>query len=74
MLQEGIKPDSDKIASIMKMKPSMDLAGLQRFLGLTSYYHKFILDYSMITEPFNVLLKSLAFINEMFSVKRLLKP
>ena len=49
--EQGIKPNPMKIEAIIKMKPPVDLTGLRRFLGLTSYYRRFIKDYAKIAEP-----------------------
>jgi hypothetical protein len=54
---EGILPDNTKINAIKLMLPPVDLKGLRRFLGLTSYYRKFIQNFSKIAEPLNKLLK-----------------
>ena len=55
--KDGVKPNPDKIEAIVKMKPPIDITGLRRFLGLTSYYRKFVRNYSKIAEPLNRLLQ-----------------
>ena len=55
--EEGIKPNPTKIDTITKMKAPIDITGLRRFLGLTSYYRRFIKNYSKIAEPLNLLLR-----------------
>src|SRR5690554_5749813 len=60
---EGIRPNQSKIETITKMKPPIDISGVRRFLGITSYYRKFIRNYARVAEPLylhtkkNVLLK-----------------
>ena len=39
---EGILPLPDRVASLRDSAPPTDRAGLQRFLGLLNYYHRFI--------------------------------
>jgi len=56
--KEGVKPNIEKVEAIMKMQPPIEIQGLQRFLGMTSYYRRFIKDYAKIAEPLNRLLKT----------------
>lgn len=53
----GISPNPEKIEAINKMKPPKDISGLRRFLGLTSYYRRFIKGYARIAQPLNTRLK-----------------
>jgi len=48
---EGIHPNQQKIEAIVKMLPPIDIAGVRRFLGMTSYYRKFIRNYAQVAEP-----------------------
>lgn len=48
---DGIQPNNEKVNAISKMKPLQDIYGLRRFLGMTSYYRKFIRKYADIAEP-----------------------
>jgi hypothetical protein len=50
---EEIKLNPIKVEVICNMKPPVDISGIQRFLGLTSYYRRFIKEYSKIAEPLN---------------------
>ena len=54
---DGIRPDSGKIESVKKYPEPRTRKEVKRFLGLASYYRKFIPDYSTVTEPINRLLK-----------------
>jgi hypothetical protein len=45
-----VKPNPVKIEVIQKMKPPVDISGVQKFLELISYYRKFIRNYSKIME------------------------
>lgn len=49
--QEGILPDPNKIAAIRKIKPPTNLKDLKAFLGLASYYRKFIRDFAKVAKP-----------------------
>ena len=55
--QEGIKPNPQKIEAIEKISPPVNIPELRRYLGLTSYYRKFIPSYSRIAKPLNMLLR-----------------
>lgn len=48
---EGIKADSKKVEAINKMEPPTNVRELKRFLGMTSYYRKFIQDYAKVANP-----------------------
>lgn len=48
---DGIKQDRNKLAAIKAMKPPKDLNELRRFLGLCSYYRKFVRGFSLIASP-----------------------
>lgn len=49
--QEGIRADPEKIAAIQKIPPPKNLKELKSFLGLASYYRKFIKDYAKLAKP-----------------------
>ena len=53
----GISPDPNKIASIRNTEPPENLKQLRSFLGLCSYYRRFIKNFSKIAEPLNNLMK-----------------
>ena len=47
----GISPDPQKVEAIKNMSPPTNVKGVRRFIGLTSYYRKFIANYGQIAEP-----------------------
>ena len=47
----GIKPDPDKVSSIVSYPVPRDLKQLQQFLGLANYYRRFIANFSHIASP-----------------------
>ncbi|CAM4578900.1 unnamed protein product [Caretta caretta] len=49
--QAGLKPDPDLILAISNAPPPSDVQTLRSFLGLTSWYAKFIPSYASVTEP-----------------------
>ncbi|CAM5138680.1 unnamed protein product, partial [Eretmochelys imbricata] len=49
--QAGLKPDPDHILAILNAPPPTDLQTLRSFLGLTSWYIKFIPNYASVIEP-----------------------
>lgn len=48
---KGIRPDPKKIAAIEKIKAPENLKELKGFLGLASYYRRFIKDFAKIAKP-----------------------
>ena len=54
---EGVLPDSDKTKAIEEFPRPVRIRDLRSFLGLTSYYRRFVEGYSSIARPLNVLLK-----------------
>ena len=49
--REGIKPSPKKIEAIMNAKLPKTLKQLQSFLGLATYYRRFIKDFSKVASP-----------------------
>ena len=47
---ESIVPDPSK-ADVRDLAPSCDPTGVCRFLGMASYYHRFIKDYAALGDP-----------------------
>lgn len=48
---EGIRIDPEKVKAVEKMERPSTVTQVRSFLGLTSYYRKFIKDYSKIAKP-----------------------
>ncbi len=55
--KEGVRPDPAKIEAVQKLSAPDNLESLQTFLGLASYYRKFVPDFASIAEPLNKLLR-----------------
>jgi hypothetical protein len=53
----GINPDPDKISAIENHPVPTNLRELRQFLGLASYYRKFIFEFAKIAAPLNQLMK-----------------
>jgi hypothetical protein len=53
----GIRPNPAKISAVEKIKPPHNLRGLRHFLGLTSYYRRFIKGYADLAAPLNALMQ-----------------
>ena len=49
--QGFIRPDQDKTEAVMKMKPPKKRTGVRSFLGMTSFFRKFIKDYAKTARP-----------------------
>ena len=55
--KEGISVDLDKIRGIMEWHVPKDVSDVRSFMGITSYYQKFIEGFSKITNPITSLQK-----------------
>jgi len=58
--QKGLKMDDHKVKAILDWEPPKSILALKSFLGLASYYHKFIKNFAKIVAPFTNLLKKSA--------------
>ncbi|GBN12921.1 Transposon Ty3-I Gag-Pol polyprotein [Araneus ventricosus] len=55
---EGIKPDPDKIKAVQDFPTPKNMQDVKSFLGLCSYYRRFIKDFCHRAQPLQVLLKN----------------
>jgi hypothetical protein len=53
----GISVDPSKVQEVLDWKPPTSVHQIRSFLGLASYYHRFIPDFSRIAKPMTELLK-----------------
>jgi len=54
---KGIAPDPKKVEAVKIFRPPKDVSGVKSFLGLASYYRKFIANFAQLAAPLNDLLK-----------------
>jgi hypothetical protein len=58
----GIEVDRAKIEVIERLPPPINIKEIRSFLGYTSFYHRFIKDFSHIARPLtNLLAKDVLF-------------
>ena len=55
--EEGIRVDPKKIEVIIEWKPSINVIEVHSFLGLASYYRRFVKGFSMTATPMTRLLQ-----------------
>ena len=55
---DGVKPDPEKVSTILRMPAPTDSKGVQRFIGLLNYLSKFVPLFSDLTEPLRSIQKS----------------
>jgi hypothetical protein len=54
---EGISIDPGKVHDVLDWKPPKSMYQLHSFLGLASYYRRFIMNFSNIAKPITELFK-----------------
>jgi len=55
--KDGVKSDEEKIAKVKNFPTPTTVCQIRGFLGLASYYRKFIKGFSKIAKPLNLLLQ-----------------
>jgi hypothetical protein len=59
--RDGIKTDEKKIEKVKNYPKPVNITELKGFLGLASYYRRFIKDFSKIAKPLNDLMKNVEY-------------
>ena len=55
--EDGVKPDPDKVSAVKNQPVPNNLKELRQFLGLASYYRKFMEGFARIAAPLNQLMR-----------------
>lgn len=55
--ERGLRPDSNRVAALTSLTPPRNMKEARRFLGLISWYRRFIKDVSQVAAPLHQLLK-----------------
>ena len=53
----GILPDPDKLKALEQLRRPKNVKEVQQFLGLASYYRRFVANFAAITKPLTLLLR-----------------
>ena len=54
---EGISVDREKVSVVKNLKPPENIREVRSFLGMTSYYRKYVPNFSKIAKPLTALTK-----------------
>ena len=54
---EGLKPDPNKTEKVKNFPTPKSVTGIKSFLGLASYYRRFIQNFAKLANPLNNLTK-----------------
>lgn len=55
---QGLRTDPDKVKAMLEYPPPTTATEVKRFIGMCSWYRRFVKDHSTITAPLNALLKN----------------
>lgn len=57
--KEGLRPSQDHLTAIAEAPAPKDMAAVRSFLGLTSWFSKFLSNYATVVEPLRQLLRTI---------------
>ena len=70
--EEGIKADEKKVEAIRSLPVPTCVREVRSFIGMCSYYRRFLPNFSQIAEPIIMLTKSKLILNGLMSIRKLL--
>ena len=68
--EDGIKPDQNKVEAIRALPVPTCVKEVRSFVGMCSYYRRFIPNFSKIAEPIIDLTKNMRTLNGQTCIKR----
>ena len=67
--KDGLRPDKDRLTAVINAPAPHDTSSLRSFLGLASWYSKFIPEFATVAEPLRAVLRDSTDLNIRWSVQ-----
>ncbi len=67
---DGVEPDPEKVRAIREFPRPSNISDLRRFLGMASYYRRFIAEFAEIAQPLHALTEKTGLFNGLLIARR----